>query len=89
MRSLGRVTPVLIPAVEVAVIEHPGTHANIDLAYGALGAHVSRHALAIDGPLREYYPVSHLDTPDESRWITEIGWPVFATATPSPPDGQT
>jgi DNA-binding transcriptional MerR regulator len=69
----------LVPAVEMAVIEHAGTHANVDRAYGALGAYVSRHALAVDGPLREYYPVSHLDTPDDSRWTTEIGWPIFDT----------
>jgi DNA-binding transcriptional MerR regulator len=79
VRPLGRVTPAVIPALEVAVIEHPGTHADIDRAYGALATYVSRHALAVDGPLREYYPVSHLDTPDESRWITEIGWPIFNT----------
>jgi DNA-binding transcriptional MerR regulator len=91
VRPMGRVTSVLIPAVEVAVIEHPGTHANIDRAYGALGTYVSRHALAIDGPLREYYPVSHLDTSDESRWMTEIGWPIFnTTAQPLPrPDAST
>jgi hypothetical protein len=35
VRSMGRVTPVLIPAIEVAVIAHPGTHADINRAYGA------------------------------------------------------
>ena len=36
--------------------------------------------LAIQGPLREYYPIRHLDTADESRWLTEIGWPIFNTS---------
>jgi DNA-binding transcriptional MerR regulator len=84
LRAMGRVTATVIPAAELAVIAHSGTHANIDRAYGALGAYVSRHALAVDGPLREYYPVSHLDTADEARWVTEIGWPIFDTATDSP-----
>ena len=83
VQALGRVTGVLIPAVEVAVIEHAGSHANIDRAYGALGAYVSRHALAVDGPLREYYPVCHLDTDDDSRWLTEVGWPIFDTSASS------
>ena len=79
VRPMGRVTPTLIPATELAIIEHRGRHTNVDRSYGALGTYVAKHALAIDGPLREYYPVSHLDTPDESRWITEIGWPIFNT----------
>ncbi len=81
VRPVGRVAPALIPASELAIIEHAGPHDDVDRAYGALATYVSQHALAVDGPLREYYPVSHLDTPDESRWRTEIGWPIFNTTT--------
>ena len=79
VRPMGRVVPTAVPEVELAIIEHAGRHVNVDRSYGALAAHVARHALGIDGPLREYYPVSQLDTPDESQWMTEIGWPIFNT----------
>jgi effector-binding domain-containing protein len=55
--------------------------ADIDRAYGSLATYVTQHALAVDGPIREYYLVSRHDTADESAWRTEIGWPVFATGT--------
>jgi DNA-binding transcriptional MerR regulator/effector-binding domain-containing protein len=79
VRPMGRVTPVVIPAVELAVIVHHGTHDGIDRPYGALAEYVVRHALAVDGPTREYYVVARQDTPDESLWRTEIGWPIFQT----------
>jgi effector-binding domain-containing protein len=79
VRPTGRVAPLLIPAAELAVIEHTGSPADVDRAYGTLAAHVARHALAVDGPIREYYLVGQHDTPDISRWRTEIGWPVFQT----------
>jgi DNA-binding transcriptional MerR regulator len=77
---VGRVTPALIPAAELAVIEHSGPPADVDRAYGTLAAYVTRHALAVDGPIREYYLTGQRDTPDTSRWCTEIGWPIFRTS---------
>jgi DNA-binding transcriptional MerR regulator len=77
---MGRVAPTLIPATELAVIEHPGPPDDVDRAYGTLAAYVARHALAIDGPIREYYLVGQRDTADTSRWRTEIGWPIFRTS---------
>jgi DNA-binding transcriptional MerR regulator/effector-binding domain-containing protein len=79
VRPTGRVVPVVIPAAELAVIVHPGTHQGIDRAYGSLADYVTRHALAVDGPIREYYVVSRQETADESEWRTEIGWPIFQT----------
>jgi DNA-binding transcriptional MerR regulator len=76
---LGRVAPRTIPAAELAVIVHPGSHADVDRSYGALAAHVAGHALQVDGPIREYYLVSRRDTPDEDAWRTEICWPIFST----------
>ena len=78
-RSIGRVKPILLPASEVAIIVHSGAHANIDLAYGALAKYVAQHELAVDGPIREHYVVSPHDTAEESKWRTEIAWPVFPT----------
>jgi DNA-binding transcriptional MerR regulator len=77
VRPIGRVTPVTIPAAELAVITHHGDLAGIDLTYGRLGAHVTDHAISVDGPLREYYLTGGHDTPDPARWRTELGWPIF------------
>ena len=82
-RATGRVEAVELPAADLAVITHSGPHDNIDRAYGALADHVTRHALAIEGPIREFYPVNRQHTGDAARWRTEIGWPIFETA-PNP-----
>ena len=79
VRSMGRVASLLVPAGELAVITHAGSPDDVDRAYGALAAYVTSHALAVDGPIREYYLVGQRDTADTSRWRTEIGWPVFQT----------
>ncbi len=78
---LGRVAPRVIPAAELAVIVHAGSHTDVDRSYGALGAYVAGHTLQVDGPIREYYLVGRGDTPDESAWRTEICWPIFSTGT--------
>ncbi|MFS0701543.1 MerR family transcriptional regulator [Cellulomonas sp. 179-A 4D5 NHS] len=80
---VGRVHPVTLPAVELAVATHVGEHDDIDVTYGELGAWVVANALAVTGPVRETYLVGPRDTPDPSAWRTEIGWPVFRVA-PSP-----
>lgn len=81
VQPMGRVTSSVIQAAELAVIEHRGPPAGVDRAYGTLATYVTRHALAVDGPIREYYLVGQRDTPDTSRWRTEIGWPIFRTGT--------
>jgi DNA-binding transcriptional MerR regulator len=79
VHSIGRVVPIVVPAVELATVVHKGSHANIDLAYGSLATYVTRHELAVEGPVREYYLVGPQDTPEMSAWRTEIGWPIFQT----------
>ena len=79
IRPMGRVAFQVIPAAELAVIEHAGPPDDVDGADGTLAAYVARHALAVDGAIREYYRVGQRDTPDTSRWRTEIGWPIFRT----------
>jgi DNA-binding transcriptional MerR regulator len=79
VRPMGRVTSLIVPAAELATTVHPGPHAGIDRAYGSLATYVTHHALAVDGPIREYYLVGPHDTADQSQWRTEIGWPIFQT----------
>ncbi len=88
VRPLGRVTPGLFPAVELAVIEHSGPPADVDRAYGTLAAYVARHALTVDSPIREYYLVGQRDTPDSAQWRTEIGWPIFRMRPEPSPGAQ-
>lgn len=76
----GRVHPVTLPAVELAVATHTGDHDDIDVTYGEVGAWVVRNALAVAGPVRETYVVGPRDTDEASAWRTEIGWPVFRVA---------
>jgi DNA-binding transcriptional MerR regulator len=78
-RPVGRVQTLDVPGVEMAMITHHGSHADVDRSYGALATYVSEHALAVDGPIREYYLVGRLDVDDEQAWVTEIGWPIFDT----------
>ncbi|GAA2017805.1 MerR family transcriptional regulator [Catenulispora yoronensis] len=77
VRPMGRVRPISVPAAELAVIEHAGPPIESDRAYGALAAYVSRHALAVQGQIREYYLVGQRDTAEVARWRTEVCWPVF------------
>jgi effector-binding domain-containing protein len=56
-----------------------GPHDDIDVTYGALGAHLAEHALVVDGPVHETYLVGPRDTDKTDAWRTEIGWPVFGT----------
>jgi DNA-binding transcriptional MerR regulator len=73
----GRVRPFTVPAAELAVAVHTGPHDDIDVTYGELGTYAAEQALAVAGPVREYYLVGPRDTGDSAAWRTEIGWPVF------------
>jgi DNA-binding transcriptional MerR regulator len=76
----GRAVSLHVPEVEAAVAVHRGSMAELDVAYGASGlAAVRMGAISVPGPIREYYLVGPLDTPDESRHRTEVCWPVFRT----------
>ncbi len=77
VRPIGRVTSVVVPAAELAVICHHGSLADADLSYAKLGSYATTHEISIDGPLREYFLRGAGDTPDEAEWRTEIGWPIF------------
>jgi DNA-binding transcriptional MerR regulator/effector-binding domain-containing protein len=82
-RPVGRTRERVIPAAELAITELRGPHDDMDTVYGALGAHVTTHALSVEGPMREYYLVGAHATPDIAHWRTELGWPVFGTGRPA------
>jgi DNA-binding transcriptional MerR regulator len=75
----GRARLVEIPGAELAVTVHEGPFSELDQAYGALGTFVAEREIGVEGPIREHYLVSFLDTPDESLHRTEVCWPVFRT----------
>jgi DNA-binding transcriptional MerR regulator len=85
LRPMGRVTALVVPPAEFATIVHHGPHTDVDRAYGSLATYVTEHALAVQGPIREYYPTYRRDTPDASQWRTRICWPIFHTG--PEPDG--
>jgi len=76
-RAIGRVTPIVVPGTELAVMHHLGPLSNIDLTYGDLGSYVMKHEINVAGPLRENYLRGFLDTEADESWDTEIGWPIF------------
>lgn len=80
LRPVGRMKHVELPDVELAIVTHSGPDNGIDRAYGALADYVTRHTLAVDGPIREFYPVNQHHTEDVTAWKTEIGWPIFETS---------
>jgi effector-binding domain-containing protein len=81
VRPGGRAAMLDIPAAELAVAVHKGAVADLDRTYGALGTYVARRGIGAGGPIREHYLVTAFDTDDESRHLTEVGWPVR----PAPP----
>jgi len=86
VRPTGRVAPMVVPAAELATTVHAGSYADLDRAYGTLASYVAKHALAVDGPIREYYLVGPHNTADESLWRTQVGWPIFQTVESTRPD---
>jgi DNA-binding transcriptional MerR regulator len=78
-RAVGRAAEITVPAAELAITVHHGSHADIDVTYGALGSYVTSHALSVEGPVREHYLVDARTAADTAAWRTELGWPVFGT----------
>jgi effector-binding domain-containing protein len=75
----GRGERLELPRVEYAIAVHEGPLDDIDRTYAALGTVVAERAIGVQGPIREAYLVGALDTLDEARHRTEVGWPVFQT----------
>jgi DNA-binding transcriptional MerR regulator len=69
----------VLPAAEYAVAVHLGAFEEADQTFALLGRFVAERAIGVKGPYRENYPVSWLDTTDETQQRTEICWPIFLT----------
>jgi DNA-binding transcriptional MerR regulator len=69
--STGRVFALELPAVDVAVMTHEGPGDTIDETYAELGAYVTKQAIGLTGPIREYF---------EAPQRTVVAWPIFRTA---------
>jgi DNA-binding transcriptional MerR regulator len=72
----GRIRSVQIPEAQVAITTHYGSAVDIDLAYADLGSYLAEHHLTVAKKIREHYLCDQSDTPDETRWQTEIAWPI-------------
>ena len=62
--AVGRVRPVILPAVQPALTVHPGPHDDIDVTYGRLGAYVDDDALVIEGRCTRRTRRGRRDDPD-------------------------
>ena len=76
-RESGRARPLIVPAAELAVTTYQGPHGDTDLAYAQMGSFVAEHDLTVGWQLREYYHRDYSHTSDQSRWRTEIAWPII------------
>jgi effector-binding domain-containing protein len=65
-----------LPAGRFAVALHVGAHRDVDRTYAALGTYAAAHGRDGAGPVRERYLADPLDTPDNTRWRTEVCWPL-------------
>jgi hypothetical protein len=67
------------PRRRAGIALHDGPFSELDQTYGALGTFVAERELGIEGPIREHYLISALDTADEAGHRTEVCWPIFRT----------
>jgi DNA-binding transcriptional MerR regulator len=77
VKPIGRVHAFTVPAAELALVTHAGSHDDVDVAYSELGAYVAAHEIGVAGPIREYYLRDPQQYPDPASRLTEIAWPVF------------
>jgi DNA-binding transcriptional MerR regulator len=88
-RPVGRVTPLVVPAAELAIAVHRGPLSEIDRTYSALGMHTTRYEIGVDAPLREYYVTDPRNSLADNDWVTEVGWPIFRADNPTLTRGET
>jgi DNA-binding transcriptional MerR regulator/effector-binding domain-containing protein len=67
-----------LPPGRFAVALHEGAHGDVDRTYAALGTYATASGRDGNGPVRERYLADPLDTPDVTRWRTQVCWPLAA-----------
>lgn len=80
----GRVHPLTLPPVELAVTTHVGPHEDIDVTYGALGTWLVDDALRVAGPVRETYLVGPRDTGERQPGGLRSDGPCSGCPPPAP-----
>lgn len=75
-----RIRSAQVPAAELIVTIHHGSTADIDLAYADLGTYLAEHDIHVGHQIREHYLCDRSDTPDTTRWQTEIAWPAISSS---------
>lgn len=79
-------TSAAIPGGRYAVVTHEGPYDDLDLSYGAVGAHVAALHRVGPGPVREHYVVGPTETDDPTEFRTDVHWPLAAA--PGDDDGN-
>lgn len=67
---------VVLEASPMLVYNHKGPYSNLTLSYEIIRRYCDSLNLIQSGPMREFYLVSPVQSPDSSRWLTRIMLPV-------------
>ena len=65
-----------LPAARLACTTHVGAYETLWNAYAELRAWIADNRFRVTGAVREIGIVDDVDTPDPTRWVTELGIPV-------------
>jgi effector-binding domain-containing protein len=72
----GRVVASEVPAMKVARTVYRGPMEGLGAAWGELEKWISANGQAVRPQMFERYLVGPGDTPDASKWQTELNWPL-------------
>lgn len=76
VRPTGRVVPREVPAMRVARTLYRGPMEGLGPAWGELHEWIKANGQATEPRMFERYLVGPGDTPDPSKWQTELNWPL-------------
>jgi len=73
----GDVVPFDLPAGNVAVATHLGPYETLETTYKDMSEWMKEHRLAPADMMWEYYFTDPKLEPDQSKWRTDVYWPVI------------
>ncbi len=81
IREMPKVNPqkskiVVLEASSMVIYNHKGAYRNLYESYAKIKAYTDSAGLYQSGPMREFYIVSPIQTPDSMAWLTRIMVPV-------------